>query len=115
MWSTFQNPFSASYIFFWSSGSQESNVSNGVQIEPKMRKLCMFEASWSKKNVEFEIHSTFRTQPPWFQIGSPYSTNEFEIDLEFTQISNLATDDQVWALKHVKTSFKCLNPIWNAL
>ncbi|KAL6332883.1 hypothetical protein AAG906_019395 [Vitis piasezkii] len=38
-WSTFRSPFSTCYIPFQSSGSQESNASNGVRIGAEMRKI----------------------------------------------------------------------------
>ena len=36
---TCRSPFHAYYISFGSSGSQESNASNGVQIRVEMKKL----------------------------------------------------------------------------
>ena len=39
IWSTSSSPFSTYYIPFRSSGSQESNASNGVQIGVETKKL----------------------------------------------------------------------------
>ena len=47
-WSTFWSPNDASYIPFQSSGSQQSNASNGVQFGVETKKLQPLQASHSK-------------------------------------------------------------------
>ena len=47
-WSTFWSPIDACYIPFQSSGSQQSNASNGVQFGVETKKLQPLQASHSK-------------------------------------------------------------------
>ncbi|KAL6322947.1 hypothetical protein AAG906_022785 [Vitis piasezkii] len=47
-WSTSRSPFSTFYIPFQSSGSQESNASNGAQFGVETKKLQPFEEDHSK-------------------------------------------------------------------
>ena len=51
--STFWSPFYAYYISFWSSGSQESNASNSVQIGVEMKKLWPLEDNHAKLKDNF--------------------------------------------------------------
>ena len=55
IWSTFSSPFYTYYIPFRSSGSQESNASNSVQIGAEMKKL------WSLQENCAELKGKFRT------------------------------------------------------
>ena len=52
-WSTSRSPFSTFYIPFQSSGSQESNYSNGVRFGVEMKELQPLEANHSKLKEEF--------------------------------------------------------------
>ena len=54
-WSTSWSPFSTCYIPFQSSGSQESNSSNGVQFRVEMKELQSLQADHSKLKEEFCI------------------------------------------------------------
>ncbi|KAL6316816.1 hypothetical protein AAG906_021116 [Vitis piasezkii] len=47
-WSTFRSPFSTFYIPFQSSGSQESNASNGVRFGVETKELQPLQADHSK-------------------------------------------------------------------
>ena len=51
--STFWAPFHSYYILFRSSGSQESNTSNGVRIEAEMKKLWPSEDNRTKLSENF--------------------------------------------------------------
>ena len=55
---------------------------------------------------EFEIPYEFQTHDANFWIEIFPSTYEFKIDFKLTQISNSATDDRVWAPRHVEMSPK---------
>ena len=58
--STSWSPFYAYYMSFWSSGSQESNALNGMQIGAEMKKLWSlktFSPSW--KAISQAMKSTF--------------------------------------------------------
>ena len=66
-WSTFSSPFYTYYIPFLSSGSQESNASNGVQIGVETKKLWSLQENWTELSRNFahhysrcEIHSKVR-------------------------------------------------------
>ena len=52
-WSTSWSPFSTFYIPFQSSGSQESNASNGAQFRVEMKELQPLEANHSKLKEAF--------------------------------------------------------------
>ena len=52
-WSTSRSPFSTFYIPFQSSGSQESNASNGVRFGVEMKDLKPLEADHSKLKEDF--------------------------------------------------------------
>ncbi|RVX08213.1 hypothetical protein CK203_017830 [Vitis vinifera] len=52
-WSTSRSPFSTCYIPFQSSGSQESNASNGVRFEVEMKELKPLEDDHSKLKEDF--------------------------------------------------------------
>ena len=52
-WSTFRSPFSTCYIPVQSSGSQESNASNGLLFGVEMKELQPLEANHSKLKEEF--------------------------------------------------------------
>ena len=69
---------------FWSSGSQESNASNGVQIGAEMKKLWPFADNCTKLEGHFEMISKFN-------LWSRNSTYEFKIHFEMTLISNSPT------------------------
>ena len=58
-WSTSSSPFYIYYIPFRSSGSQESNASNGLQIGAEMKKLWPFEDNCTKLEGHFEMISKF--------------------------------------------------------
>ena len=58
--STSWSPLYTYYISFRSSGSQESNTSNGVQIEAKMKKLWPFEDNCTKLDGHFAPCAKFR-------------------------------------------------------
>ena len=47
------------YILFRSSGSQESNSLNGLQIGAEMKKLWLFEDNCTKLKGHFEMISKF--------------------------------------------------------
>ena len=51
--SIFWSPFYTYYISFRSSGSQESNASNDVQIEAEMKKLWPLEENRTKLKDNF--------------------------------------------------------------
>ena len=53
IWSTYWSPLSTQYISFRSSGSQESNSSNGVQNRAKPKKLWPFEGNCIKLKMNF--------------------------------------------------------------
>ena len=53
IWSTFWSPLSTFYISFQSSGIQESNALNGVQIKDKTKKLWPFEGNCAKLKRNF--------------------------------------------------------------
>ena len=59
IWSAFWSSFWAYYIFFWRSGIQESNASNGAQIRVEMKKLWPFEDNCAKLKDHFEMISKF--------------------------------------------------------
>ena len=52
-WSTSQSPFSTFYIPFQSSGSQESNASNGVRFGVETKKLKPLKVNHSKLKEAF--------------------------------------------------------------
>ena len=52
-WSTFWSPIYACYMLFRSSGSQQSNASNGVQFGVEMKELQPLQADHSKLKEEF--------------------------------------------------------------
>ncbi|RVW23423.1 hypothetical protein CK203_094557 [Vitis vinifera] len=53
IWSTFSSPFYTYYIPFLSSGSQESNASNGVQIGVETKKLWSLQETWTELSGNF--------------------------------------------------------------
>ena len=82
----------------------------------ELKRGCYARLKQTDKRKILSSKFTMHFEPaPWFWIGPLSSTYEFKIDLELTQISNLATSDRVWASRHVKTSSKCLYPIQKAL
>ena len=52
-WSTFSSPFYTYYKPFRSSGSHESNASNGVQIEVETKKLWSLQENCAELNEKF--------------------------------------------------------------
>ena len=52
-WSTSSSPFYIYYIPFRSSGSQESNASNGVQIGVETKKLWSLQENWTELSGNF--------------------------------------------------------------
>ena len=52
-WSTLWSPIDAFYIPFQSSGSQQSNASNGAQFGVEMKKLQPLQANYSKLKEAF--------------------------------------------------------------
>ena len=52
-WSTSSIPFYTYYIPFRSSGIQESNASNGVQIRVEMKKLWSLQENWAELSGNF--------------------------------------------------------------
>ena len=52
-WSTFWSPIDACYILFQSSGSQESNSSNGAQFGVETKKLQPLQVNHSKLKKSF--------------------------------------------------------------
>ena len=52
-WSTSSSPFYTYYIPFRSSGSQESNASNGVQIGVETKKLWSLQENWTELSGNF--------------------------------------------------------------
>ena len=56
IWRNFWSPLSTYYISFRSSGSQESNASNGVQIRVETKKLWPFEGNCAKLRRNFASH-----------------------------------------------------------
>ena len=63
-WSTSWSSNYAYYISFWSSGSQESNASNGVRIGVETKKLWPFEDEHTKLSENFAAAPPFRR---WFR------------------------------------------------
>ena len=55
-WRTLSSPFHTYYIPFRSSGSQESNASNGVQIGVEMKKLWSLQENWTELSGNFAHH-----------------------------------------------------------
>ena len=53
IWSTFSSPFYTYFIPFRSSRSQESNASNGVQIEVETKKLWSLQENCAELNEKF--------------------------------------------------------------
>ena len=53
IWSTFSSSFYTYYIPFRSSGSQESNASNGVQIRVETKKLWSLQENWTELSGSF--------------------------------------------------------------
>ena len=64
-WSTYRSPFPTFYIPFQSSGSQESNASNGARFGVETKKLQPLEADHSK---------VLRNQPFVARISQPFCT-----------------------------------------
>ena len=64
-WSTFRSPFSTFYIPFQSSGSQESNSSNGARFGVETKKLQPLQVNHSK---------VLRNQPFVARISQPFYT-----------------------------------------
>ncbi|RVW24516.1 hypothetical protein CK203_090871 [Vitis vinifera] len=62
-WSSFRSPFCTFYIPFQSSGSQESNASNGVQFGVEMKELQPLQADHSKLKEAF--CKVLHNQPFW--------------------------------------------------
>ena len=52
-WSTSRSPFSTCYIPFQSSGSQESNASNGVRFGVETKELQPLQEDHSKLKEDF--------------------------------------------------------------
>ena len=71
-WSTSWSPFSTCYIPFQSSGSQESNASNGAQFGVEMKELQPLQADHSKLKEEF--CKVMRNQPFVARISQPFCT-----------------------------------------
>ena len=63
----FMDPLYTYYISFRSSGSQESNASNGLQIEAEMNKLWPFENNCTKLEGHFEIQLMNLKSNLWIQ------------------------------------------------
>ena len=53
IWSPFLSPFYTCYIPFRSSGSQESNALNGVQIGVETKKLWSLQENWTELSGNF--------------------------------------------------------------
>ena len=70
-WSTYRSPFSTCYIPFQSSGSQESNASNGALFEVEMKELQPLEADHCKLKEDF---CTAANQPFVARISQPFCT-----------------------------------------
>ena len=71
-WSTSRSPFSTFYILFQSSGSQESNASNGVQFGVEMKELQPLQADHSKLKEAF--CKVLHNQPFVARISQPFCT-----------------------------------------
>ena len=69
-WSTSRSPVSTFYIPFQSSGSQESNASNGVQFGVEMKELQPLQADHSKLKEGFS--KVLRNQPFVARISQPF-------------------------------------------
>ncbi|KAL6323441.1 hypothetical protein AAG906_039011 [Vitis piasezkii] len=75
IWSTFSSPFYTCYIPFGSSGSQESNASNGVQIGVETKKLWSLQENCTELSGNFAHLNprceNFRTTcPPSYEMAS---------------------------------------------
>ena len=70
------------YISFRSSGSQESNSSNGLQIGAEMKKLWPFEDNCTKLEGHFEMISKFNLwiqNPLWNDTNFKFTHCHFDV------------------------------------
>ena len=71
-WSTSRSLFSPCYISFQSSGSQQSNASNGAQFGVETKKLQPLQVDHSKLKEGF--NKVLRNQPFVARISQPFCT-----------------------------------------
>ena len=77
IWSTFSSPFYTYYIPFRSLGSQESNASNGVQIEVETKKLWSLQENCSELKENFALCESRCETPSWHMSAISYTSSQF--------------------------------------
>ena len=77
IWSTSSSPFYTYYIPFRSSGSQESNASNGVQIGVETKKLWSLQENWIKLSGNFAHLNPRCETTSWHTSAISHTSRQF--------------------------------------
>ena len=95
-WSTSWSSFHAYYMSFRSSGSQQSNTSNGTQIGVEMKKLEPFEANHTKLKANFADYEMIR----WWLWNQPLAAKWRPSACKFLQPSCMPAKSS-WVLPDI--------------